>query len=248
MNEMVSVVILVRDDVNFLKRCIDTIMRNTWETKYEMILIIQGRVGQPVLDYLDFISKVDNCKIIYNETNTGVTPGRIQGMQEAHGTHILFFDDDAWVSEELTDIPDEEKQMDWLHRMLQYFSKPDVGIVSQSGSYIDVKNPGMFWGCKGRGEECDVGQGYCFMFSREVMEKIGFLDPEFGKFWHEESEYALRAKFNGFKVINTCYIGVTHYGSGSGDDGSYGRKIKYMFDKWSKHFNQILVPRERWVV
>ena len=142
-------------------------------------------------------------------------------------------------------IPDEEKSIDWLQRMTKHFVD-NVGIVAQSGYYIDPRRRGIFYEIKTRGAKCDVGQGYCFMFSRDVVNKIGKLDPYFGKFWHEESEYALRAKANGFKVIGTMYIGVHHTGSGSGDDGSYGNKYDYMFNKWKSRFDDILEGVQNW--
>lgn len=42
------------------------------------------------------------------------------------------------------------------------------------------------------------------------------------------------------------YIGVHHTGSGSGDDGSYGRKFEYMYNKWKDSFDRILVGKENW--
>ena len=162
------------------------------------------------------------------------------------GKYLLFFDDDAYISEELDKIPEDLRDMDWLERLTSFYKINGAGIVGQSGNYINPETPGVFWECKVVGAECDVQQGYCFMFSMNVVDAIGGLDPYFGKFWHEESEYALRAKYHGFKVINAGYIGVTHYGSGSGDDGSYGAKINYLFSKWKRNFSKILVPREQW--
>ena len=105
----------------------------------------------------------------------------------------------------------------------------------------------MVWECKGVGVECDVAQGYCFMFRRSMLQDVGYLDPFFAKVWHEDSEYALRAKYCGYRVINAGYVGVFHKGSSSGDDGSYRQKVDYMMQKWSPHFDRILVPRAQWV-
>lgn len=242
---MVSIIILVQDRYDLVKRCIDSILKYT-KTDFELVLILQAVKNLELLDYIQNLP----CKkkVIYNEVNNGVTPGRNQGIQNSSGDYLLFLDDDAWVSEEIENIPEFLREYDWLGRLLYFYNSSEVGIVGQSGSYINPSQPGIFWECKEVGVECDVVQGYCFMFSRAVVDAIGELDPYFGKFWHEESEYSLRAKHAGFRVINTRYIGVTHYGSGSGDDGTYGKKIKYMFNKWSPHFDKILVPRERWRV
>lgn len=241
---MVSIIILVQDRLDFLIRCVNSIINNTLNTEYELIFILQNS-PQNVVDYVKLLNV--NKTFHYFNYNSGVTPGRNKGIELSHGDYLLFFDDDAFVENNLMAIPDKELSYDWLERMLVYFKNdPQVGIVGQSGTYINPQTPGVFWECKTRGAECDVQQGYCFLFSREVFDKIGYLDPYFGKFWHEESEYALRAKFYGFKVINSGYIGVFHLGSGSGDDGTYGDKIRYMFNKWKPHFNKILVPRENW--
>lgn len=240
---MVSIIILVRNNIDYIKRCVDSIIANT-TSDYELILILQGVTIPEIKDYLSQV----NCKklIVENPTNTGVTPGRNQGIELSKGEYLLFLDDDAYVSEDLSFIPEEMHQLCWLDRLLQYYEDPEVGIVGQSGSYINPQTPGMFWECKTRGAECDIQQGYCFMFSRKVIDKIGILDPVFGKFWHEESEYSLRAKYNGFKVVNARYIGVTHLSSCSGDDGTYHSKIKYMFEKWQSHFDNILIKKSEW--
>lgn len=243
---MVSIIILVQDRYDFFFRCINSIQQHT-KSDYELVLILQAVKDQRILDIVSDLEKSqgEQYRVIteYNEVNNGVTPGRNQGMKLATGDYLLFFDDDAYVSEDMAYLSDYDLAFnaDWLYRMERYFYNSDrkVGIVGQSGSLINPKRKGIFWAAD-PGEYCDVVQGYCFMFSREVLHTIGYLDEFFGKFWHEESEYALRAKSKGFNVVSTGYIGVTHYGSGSGDDGTYGKKIDYLFNKWSPMFNQIL--------
>lgn len=238
----VSIIILVQDRYDMVQRCLNSIVKHTTVTDYELVLVLQAVKNERILD---LISNLD-CKktIITNKVNNGVTPGRNQGIEASSGYYMLFFDDDAYIDERLDLLSDEEKTTDWLGRMIRHYDDPSVGIVSQSGSLINPNRMGVFWAVP-KNTYCDVGQGYCFMFSKPVVDKIGLLDPYFGKFWHEESEYALRAKFHGFKVKNAGYIGVFHLGSGSGDDGTYAQKAKYMFDKWSKFFPSIL-ERQDW--
>jgi O-antigen biosynthesis protein len=238
-----SIIILVQDRYNFFKRCVDSILQYT-KSPYEFVFVVQGAKDPRILDLITSIKDVD-VTYTYNQFNTGVTPGRNQGIDLSLGDFLLFFDDDAYVSEDLNILTEEEKKLDWLGRLTSYV-KDNVGVVGQSGTYINTDTPGIFWECKTKGYKCDVVQGYCFLFTREVVNKIGQLDPFFGKFWHEESEYALHAKSAGFEVINCGYIGVTHASSNSGDDGTYGTKIDYMFSKWKSQFNKILVPRNEW--
>lgn len=246
---MISIIILVRNDIGFITRCLDSIIKST-ETPYELVLIVQGTVGFEVINFLTYVKeKLPETILIYNPVNTGVTPGRNQGISVATGDYLLFFDDDAWVDKDIDRISEKAVGADWLERLLYPFNTMEnVGITGQSGTYINPQEPGVFWECKDVYVDCDVVQGYCMLFSKKVVDAIGGLDPYFAKFWHEESEYCLHAKSVGFRVINTRYVGVSHSGSGSGDDGTYHNKIVYMFNKWQSYFNTILVPRKDWKI
>ena len=177
---MVSIIILVQDRYDFVKRCLESIINYTTQTDYELVLILQAVKNQRILDLVNSLP----CKkiVIYNEINNGVTNGRNQGIELSNGDYLLFLDDDAWVSEELENIFEYLRQYDWLGRMLYFYKKADA--------------------------ECGVVSGCCFMFSRSVINSIGLLNPYFEKFWHAESEYFTRTKYNGFKIINIPYVGV----------------------------------------
>lgn len=236
----VSIVILTTNRLEMLQHCIDSIRLHT-ASHYEFVVVMNGSPPE-VQRYVDGLGG----SVFYNKENLGVTPGRNQGMGLAQGEFVLFLDDDAYITEEVESLQPEDRDLDWLTRMTKWFAEPHVGAVGQSGSYINPQTPGIFWGCKKHGAPCDVVQGYCMMFRRSLIEQIGYLDPAFGKFWHEESEYCLRIKAAGYAVLNLGYVGVTHFGAGSGDDGTYGQKIEYLFRKWRRRFDEILVPRTSW--
>jgi len=247
-----SVVLLTVDRLAFLKRCVESIVQHTKDPSLlEWVFVLNGASSEVSTYLTDFAAqhaeRYSGVVLVPLQKNEGVTPGRNVGIEMSQGEFVLFLDDDAWVSEEPAYLQPEDREIDWLRRMTKWFVDPLTGVVGQTGSYINPSTPGMFWGCSKHGAECDVMQGYCFMFRRSLVPQIGSLDPYFGRFWHEESEYALRVRAAGYRVVNLGYIGVTHYGSGSGDDGTYGAKIAYMFQKWQHRFSEILVPREKWV-
>ena len=230
---MVSILLLTVDRLELLQRCVQSILQHT-TTPYEIVFILQNSPPEIV----NYVESVPCSKQVHRfDTNVGITPGRNKAMEMARGEYLVFFDDDAFVVE--NDGPD------WLDRMLKFFEDTSVGVVSPGGGYVDTKQRGVFPACKTAGAECDVGQGYCFMFRKSMLSDVGYLDPYFAKVWHEESEYALRAKAFGYKVIHAGGIGVWHRGSSSGDDGTYFDKYDYMMNKWSEHFRRILVPRSQ---
>ncbi len=229
---MVSIIILTFKNLGYIMHCLETLVNNPNSAEIELV-IVSNNATPEILNFLKTFLPDCGYKYILVELdkNLGVTGGRNAGINAATGDYLMFLDDDAYAI-----------NPGWLDAMLEYFTG-NVGIVGQTGYYIVPEQPGVFWEAKGRGTECDVVQGYCFLFKREVVNAIGGLDPFFDMFWHEESEYCLRAKAAGFKVIDTDMVGIVHVGSGSGDDGTYGKKIEYMFKKWKSHFGNILVPK-----
>ena len=244
----VSIIVLTYRNLGALRHMFESYLAHKVNIDHEFIMILNGAT-QEIIDYVDTMN--DTLHKIYSESsakrsmvvvnpgiNLGVTGGRNLGMSLADGDYILFLDDDAVITADY-----------WLDNMVEYFRlDPLVGIVGQNGCYVSQRKPGEFPGCAKVGGECDVVQGYCFMFSRKLMQEIGFLDTAYGMFWHEESDYCLNAKYHRYKVIDAGGYGVEHAPSKSGDDGTFYKKLDYLFRKWRVYFPEILVPRDRWIL
>jgi hypothetical protein len=107
---------------------------------------------------------------------------------------------------------------------------PDWGIVGAKILYYD--NPGTLWFSGGRlnpdsarGQNMGIGSpddnssdadqtadfvtGCCMLITRETIEKIGYLDPDYFAYY-EDSDYCLRAQRAGFGVGYTPRSRVLH--------------------------------------
>ena len=222
----VSIVILAHQ-VGYLDKCVDSIIEHT-PGGYEIIII-----DNAISDWeyaVDNATKHPYNKVYRSAHNLGVSLGRNRGLSLARGEYTLFLDDDAVITQD-----------GWLDKMLSYFKDPRVGIVGQTGYYI--KEWGLFWESQGV-TECDVVQGYCQMFPTRFRDEIGLLDENYGRFWHEDSDWCLRIKERGYKVIDCDNVGVHHIGSGRVDD-TYMQKLRYLTQKWAGK-PQLLTPRGRW--
>ena len=119
-------------------------------------------------------------------------------------------------------------------------SAPDVGIVGPMTNSISgpQKVPGADYGSVTRLEEVarsfrerNEGRripakrivGFCMLFRRELMEKIGFLDEQFGSGNFEDDDYCLRAALEGYRNLIAGDVFIHHYGSRS----FIGNKIDY---------------------
>jgi len=57
--------------------------------------------------------------------------------------------------------------------------------------------------------EVDKIDGSCMLIKREVVEKVGLLDPDFFAYW-EETDFCLRAKRKGYKILYVPSAKVWH--------------------------------------
>ena len=96
MGEKISVIVPVYNVENYLERCVESILHQTY-TNFELILINDGSTdssGQ-ICDYLS--DQYENIKV-YHIENAGVSNARNVGIQLATGAWITFVDSDDFVT------------------------------------------------------------------------------------------------------------------------------------------------------
>lgn len=100
MNDLVSIVIPVYNGEKFILRCINNILKQTYEN-IEIIVINDGST-----DNTQFIlSTISNGKVkIININNSGVSNARNVGIKNASGKYILFVDADDYINENTVEI------------------------------------------------------------------------------------------------------------------------------------------------
>lgn len=126
--EMVSIVIPSKDNVNMLKTCINSIVENTEYGNYEIIVVDNGSNDENSKKYVDIISKV-NGKYIYEKMDFNFSKMCNIGAENSQGKYILFLNDDI----EVTDSK-------WLTEMVGYCQLPETGAVGAKLLYPDTKN------------------------------------------------------------------------------------------------------------
>lgn len=126
--EMVSIVIPSKDNVNMLKTCINSIVENTEYGNYEIIVVDNGSNDENSKAYVDIISKV-NGKYIYEKMDFNFSKMCNIGAENSKGKYILFLNDDI----EVTDSK-------WLTEMVGYCQLPETGAVGAKLLYPGTKN------------------------------------------------------------------------------------------------------------
>ena len=96
-NPKISVIVPVYNVEQYLTRCIDSILAQTF-TDFELLLIDDGSTDNSG-KICDQYAKTDSRIRIFHKENNGVSSVRNKGIKEAKGKWIAFVDSDDWLNE-----------------------------------------------------------------------------------------------------------------------------------------------------
>ena len=94
----VSVVIPVYNVKPYLRRCVQSVLRQTYRD-LEVIIVDDGS-NDGSAELCDALGATDKRIIVIHQQNQGLSAARNTGIRNATGTYIMFLDsDDAWLSD-----------------------------------------------------------------------------------------------------------------------------------------------------
>lgn len=99
MQEKISVIIPVYNMEKYIKRCLDSILNQTYGN-IEIIVVDDGSIDKSVLICNEYSKKYHNIKVI-NKENGGVSSARNLGVNNATGNYISFVDPDDFIEKNM---------------------------------------------------------------------------------------------------------------------------------------------------
>lgn len=125
-NHLVSVIIPVYNVQDYLVRCVDSILNQSYRNM-EIILVDDGSMdSSPII--CDELAKKDDRITVLHQSNGGVSLARNAGIDIAKGDFIAFVDSDDWV------------QPDMIEVMISRFSDGVDIVRCAYRKYFDEKN------------------------------------------------------------------------------------------------------------
>lgn len=115
MQPLLSVIIPVYNVEKYLKRCVDSIINQTYEN-LEIILVDDGSPDKSG-GICDEYAKTDKRIKVIHQENAGLSGARNSGISAAKGDFITFVDSDDWIDK------------DMYRQMLEYQRANDLDIV-----------------------------------------------------------------------------------------------------------------------
>ena len=238
--KLTSIVILAHNQLEYTKKCIESIFTHTKES-FELF-VVDNASTDGTIEYLE--TEVGGrmtegggrktggrIKIIKNRDNLGFAAGNNQGMAAARGDYILLMNNDIVVTP------------GWLGRMLSCAERdPKIGIVGPMSNYVSgpqlVENvpyniktlEGLDDFAAKFSDQYDSKTqrilrvvGFCMLIKRGVVNRIGGMDGRYGLGNFEDDDFSLRATLSGFEswIAEDCFI--HHFGNRT----FIGAKIDY---------------------
>jgi len=211
----ISVVICTRNRRAALKRCVDSIVNQSYQP--QDIIIVDDGSGKKTKEAISGI--VNDCKIptklVVNEKRMGLAASRNRGIKAAKCDAIAFLDDDCSADE------------NWLEELSKYYRYESIvgvgGPVVELGRKVRAKvKPNKYMyisrsgnvvnnarvGSKEELEKFDVSpvnffQGGNMSYRRDVLIKLHGFDENFrGNGYREETDLGIRSNRIGVQVFN----------------------------------------------
>lgn len=201
-------------------KCLNTLAADPDFSKWEVIVVDNASDANTKQQLNEAKQHFPLVNFIFNSSNVGFAAGNNIGIKVATGDVIILLNSDAFPSPGM------------LGKLIGHFAHDaQLGMVgpvtnaagneqciyTKPGSMEEKINEGLRFASSG---DLDILRVYrldffCVAIHRQVVEKVGLLDEDFGRGYYEDLDYSLRVKAAGFKLGVAEDTFVYHRGSTS---------------------------------
>jgi len=194
----------------------ESIRRFTPQEQYECIVVDNASTDGTA----SWLQEQRDVRTITNPTNHGFTRACNQAIRQARGQHILLMHNDTIATPK------------WLDVMLACLES-DERIGAVNPLFQASPDPSSR-----RWEERMTLSSACLLIRREAVRVVGLLDEAFSPGFFEDTDYSLRLRQSGYKLM-VCHEATVHHMG-----GVTFRDLPYPFDHLKK-INEDLF-RKKW--
>lgn len=224
MPPFVSIVIANWNGQRYLKKCLDSLVKQTYR-EFEIIVVDNGSRDESVAGIMENFPAV---RLILNRQNLGFAVANNQGIQHSRGEYVATLNADAWATpgwlSALVTALEQNPRLGMAASQMVFAYQPD--IINSTGICVD--RCGMSWDrSSGQAASLVAGEprevfGPCAgaaLYRRAMLEEIGLFDPNFFAYL-EDVDLAWRARWHGWQAIYVPSAHIYHFHSASAGEGS----------------------------
>lgn len=250
---MVDIVIPIFNAYEYTVKCVQSVLLNTNNEDYNLILINDKSTDKKIEEYLNELEykKLNNVYILHNENNLGFVQTVNKGMKFSENDVVLL-------------NSDTEVTKNWLNKIKQaaYLNENTATVtpLTNNGTICSIPNY-----CEDNKlpenlsldeyaeiiektslklyPDIPTAVGFCMYIKRNVINEIGLFDAKtFGKGYGEENDFCCRALEKGYTHILCDDTFIYHKGSTSflGKKEEYIKKNLNLLNQKYSYYNQMI--------
>jgi len=207
-----SIVIVTRNQWQYTDQCIRSI-REATTVPYELVFVDNHSTDGTV----SCLPRSDDATIIANEDNRGFPAAANQGIRAASGEYVVLLNNDTIVTR------------GWLRRLLcALHSNPQNELVGPVSNRVDgqqrirvgyrslaqIDGFAQEWAERNEMQtvNCNRLIGFCLLFRRSLVDRIGYLDERFGIGNFDDDDFTRRTVNAGYRACIARDAFVHHFG------------------------------------
>lgn len=212
--EGVSIIIPTYNQRDYVLQCVSSIEKHT-PAPYEIIVVdnaSQDGTAEALLRQGGMV------RVAALDKNRGFAGGVNHGLMMAKGRHIVVLNNDTLVTP------------GWLENMMTCLnSSPQIGVVGPVTNYIGgdqqievpYREVEEMWSFASRQNQPDAGKhrltdrlvGFCWLFSRDLFQRAGYLDEGYAVGNFEDDDWIIRVRMLGYQLAIAGDAFIHHFGS-----------------------------------
>ncbi len=243
MNNNCLIIIVVLNQLEYTRGCVESIIKHT-NYPYK-ILIVDNGSNKETIDYLRYLQRQNAAEVIFNKKNLGWVEAVNQGMFYDDSSYVCVMNNDTlvypgWLSE-MVDISRKDKTIGIVNP-LWGLPKKFKGSRNDYYDRVVTKHKGEFIAI-------DWARGFCFLVKRGVINKIGGLDEVFSPGCYDDWDYSVRAWESGFRCVRAKGAFVYHYKNVTyseefgreGMNNAFKEKGAIFYERWGRPLRVFII-------
>jgi O-antigen biosynthesis protein len=251
----VSVIIPLRDQYNWLRRCLNSIFIKTDYPDFEILLIDNQSTCRKTRRFLRQLRTIPNVRVVSFREEFNYSAICNLGVSLAAGDFVCLLNNDTEVITRT-----------WLLELVRQAARPEVGAVGAMLYFLDshIQHAGVFLGIGGNGvaghafagfprgtlaerqrarcvQEYSAVTAACLMLRKELYQQLGGMNETHLQIFYNDVDLCLRLREMGKRVVWTPEVELIHQEGvtrGPADTTAkqqrFLREIDYMKQKWGK--------------
>ena len=225
----VSVIVPTRDKADLLRDCLQSVLQARTEYKGDVeVVVVDNDSAEPgALDLLAELAAKDLVRVMPYRGRFNWSAINNCAAKSARGEALIFLNNDTRVL-----------SPGWFAELATQAMRPDVGAVGAMLLYADgtIQHGGTIVGCHGVAAHDGVGAypggggymgrlttqrsvgavtGACLATRKALWESIGGFDEIYLQVAFNDTDYCMRVRERGLRVIYTPYASAYHFESKS---------------------------------